>query len=119
MRYLVVGGSTFIIDLGILYVLHGLLNLNLAASASIAYWVSISYNFTLNRYWTFDAREREDLLRHIATYIAILVVNYLFTVSFVAIVGLHMNYLAAKALSVIITMIWTYFVYKRLIFVSK
>ena len=119
VRYLLVGGTTFFLDFGILYILHGVLDLNLAASASVAYWVSIAYNFTLNRYWTFDAHERDDLLRHITTYFALLIVNYLFTVGFVAIVGLHINYMLAKALSVAITMIWTYPAYKRLIFVSK
>lgn len=118
IRYLFVGGTTFILDFGILYVLHGFLKLNLAASTSVAYWVSISYNFALNRYWTFDSREKESLKRHITTYMALLVFNYLFTVTLVSIVGEHISYVYAKALAVAISMIWTYFIYKNYIFVS-
>jgi putative flippase GtrA len=118
VRYLLVGGTTFIIDFGILFALHGKFNLNLAASTSVAYWISISYNFVLNRYWTFDSREKESLVRHITTYFALLLFNYLFTVTFVSIVGTHINYIAAKAIAVALQMVWTYPVYKRVIFVT-
>jgi putative flippase GtrA len=119
VRYLLVGGSTFLIDFGLLYLLHGHFNLNLGASTSVAYWVSIAYNFTLNRYWTFDAREKESLARHISSYFILLIFNYLFTVTFVSILGEHYNYIAVKALAVGIQMIWTYPVYKKFIFVSS
>jgi putative flippase GtrA len=118
VRYLLVGGTTFVIDFGILYVLHGHLKLNLGASASVSYWVSIVYNFVLNRYWTFDAREKDSLARHLSTYLILLIFNYLFTVTFVSIVGAHINYIIAKAISVALTMVWTYPVYKRYIFVT-
>lgn len=119
MRYLLVGGTTFILDFGILYLLHGILKLNLAGSTSVAYWISISYNFALNRYWTFDSREKESLKRHLTTYFALLVFNYLFTVTLVSVAGARINYVAAKALAVAISMIWTYYVYKNYIFVKK
>jgi putative flippase GtrA len=34
VRYLLVGGTTFVLDFGILYTLHGVMKLNLAASTS-------------------------------------------------------------------------------------
>jgi putative flippase GtrA len=119
VRYLVVGGTTFIIDFGTLILLHGKLGFGIAASTSLAYWLSIIYNFTLNRYWTFDAREKESLQRHITTYFMLLIVNYLFAVTFVSFASDHINYIYAKAVAVIIQMIWTYPVYKKVIFVSS
>jgi len=119
VRYLFVGGTTFVLDFGILFFLHGICKLNLAASTSVAYWISISYNFVLNRYWTFDSREKESLMHHITTYFALLVFNFLFTVTFVSIVGTHINYVAAKALAVAIQMTWTYVVYKKYVFITK
>lgn len=119
VRYLLVGGTTFIIDFGILFTLHGKLGVGIAAATSIAYWVSIIYNFTLNRYWTFDAREKESLQRHITTYFFLLVLNYIFAVTFVSFASDHINYIIAKAIAVIIQMIWTYPVYKNYIFTEK
>ena len=46
VRYVFVGGTTFIIDLGLLVLLHGFLHVNLAIATSIAYWVAIAYNFS-------------------------------------------------------------------------
>jgi putative flippase GtrA len=119
VRYLAVGGTTFILDFGTLILLHGKLGFGIAASTSVAYWLSIIYNFSLNRYWTFDAREKESLQRHITTYFMLLVANYLFAVIFISFASDHINYIYAKAIAVIIQMIWTYPVYKKVIFVSN
>lgn len=119
VRYLFVGGSTFVIDFGILYALHGKLHINLVAATTISYWVSIIYNFIFNRYWTFDAHEKESLSRHIAAYTLLLAVNYVFVLLFVSVVSQHIYYIYAKAIAVILQMIWTYPVYKKLIFVSN
>ncbi len=119
VRYLFVGGTTFVLDFGILVLLHGKLSIGIAAATSVAYWLSIIYNFVLNRYWTFDAREKESLQRHITTYFFLLIINYMFAVTFVSYASDHINYIIAKAIAVIIQMIWTYPVYKRYIFIEK
>jgi putative flippase GtrA len=119
VRYLFVGGTTFILDFGILVFLHGKMDVGIAAATSVAYWISIVYNFILNRYWTFDAREKESLQRHITTYFLLLVINYLFAVTFVSYASDHINYIIAKAIAVIIQMVWTYPVYKHYIFVKN
>lgn len=119
VKYLFVGGTTFLLDFGILYSLHGVFGFGIAGATSVAYWLSIVYNFSLNRYWTFDAWEKESLQHHITAYFFLLVINYFFAVIFVSFMSDYINYLLAKALSVILQMIWTYPAYKRLIFVKK
>ena len=116
-RYLFVGGTTFVLDFGLLAISHGKFGISIALATSIAYWVSIVYNFLFNRYWTFDAREKRSLRHHIVTYSLLLVVNYMFAVAFIAFASHYINYLAAKALAVALQMIWTYPVYKYKIFV--
>jgi putative flippase GtrA len=115
VRYLAVGGTTFVIDVGLLFLLHGKAKVNVAIAASISYWVSIAYNFILNRYWTFDAREKESLRRHIVIYGLLLILNYTFVVIVVSLASRH--YIVAKIIAVLIQMIWTYPVYKKVIFV--
>lgn len=117
VRYLAVGGTTFVIDFGLLFLLHGKAGIIIPVATSISYWVSITYNFILNRYWTFDVREKESLKRHLVTYMMLLLLNYAFAVTFVTIASHHINYIIAKAIAVLIQMIWTYPVYKKLIFV--
>jgi putative flippase GtrA len=116
IRYLFVGGTTFMIDFGLLILLHGHLNISLPVATSIAYWSSIGYNFYLNRWWTFSAGEKANLHRHALSYGVLLGFNYLFTVIFVAAASKHVNYAVAKAISVGIQMSWTYVIYKNVIF---
>ncbi len=117
VRYLLVGGTTFLIDFSILYAFHSKLRFSISVSTSISYWVSIIYNFVLNRYWTFDSREKESIKRHLTIYFCLLLINYAFTVIFVSYMSHFINYIAAKAISVLIQMLWTYPVYKKVIFV--
>jgi len=119
VRYLFVGGTTFVIDIGLLYVLHGKMGIRIGIATSLAYWISIVYNFLLNRTWTFSARDKDDLRRHLITYLVLLGFNYLFTVIFVSYFSHHINYLLAKVLAVMIQMTWTYYIYKNYIFVKN
>jgi putative flippase GtrA len=119
VRYLIVGGTTFVIDFGILYTLHTHFNVKIAAATSIAYWVSITYNFLLNRYWSFDKREKESLQHHITTYFMLLIFNYFFVLLFVSFFSHHINFIIAKAIAVLLQMTWTYYLYKNYIFINK
>jgi putative flippase GtrA len=112
-----VGGSTFVIDFSLLFLLHAKADMTLGVATSIAYWASITYNFLLNRWWTFDAREKKNLHKHLLLYAVLLSCNYVFTLIFVDICSHTINYLLAKAMAVAIQMSWTYFIYKNAIFV--
>jgi putative flippase GtrA len=118
VRYIIVGGSTFVIDFALLLLLKQKVGLSLEVATSIAYWIAVTYNFFLNRYWTFSVAEKESLHRHLLNYLVLLGVNYLFTVIFVSMVGKHIYFGLAKAIAVIIQTSWTYFVYKNYIFVK-
>jgi putative flippase GtrA len=118
IRYLFVGGTTFILDLSLLILLHGYIHMNLAIATTIAYWVAVVYNFTLNRSWTFSAAEDNSLRKHLPPYVLLLGFNYLFTVLFVGFFSRYIHYELAKVIAVPIQMVWTYPLYKK-IFVSE
>jgi putative flippase GtrA len=119
VRYLFVGGTTFLIDFGLLYFLHNNLLTTVTFATSIAYWISITYNFALNRSWTFEAWENKSLKRHISTYFFLLVANYLFVLIFVAIFSNFIHFILAKAIAVLIQTTWTYYLYKHHIFIAN
>lgn len=115
VRYLLVGGTTFSIDFSVLVLLHGVLNINVIVAASMSYWLSIAFNFVMNRYWTFSSKELINLHKHLLLYGLLLGFNYIFTVVFISLttdVGLH--YTLAKIIAVPIQMSWTYFAYKKI-----
>lgn len=116
VRYLFTGGTTFIIDEGLLIVLHGKFGLWLPASLFVAYTVAFVYNFSMNRWWTFDAAENKTLAQHILPYSLLFAFNLIFTVVFVSLVSKVINYAVAKVIAVIIQTSWNFFVYKYFIF---
>ncbi len=119
VRYLFVGGSTFIIDLGLLIFLHSKARLGLSIATTISYWISVVYNFSLNRWWTFSASENSSLSKHLSTYSVLLAFNYLFTVIFVSLASHSINYALAKVIAVMFQMCWNYFIYKNVIFTKN
>jgi len=119
IRYVLVGGTTFAMDFILLYLLHGKVGISLGIATSIAYWVAIIYNFFLNRSWTFSVRDMRSLHKHVVSYLTLLTFNYIFTVVFVSLASHSINYLLAKAIAVLIQMSWTYYVYKRFIFIES
>ncbi len=119
VRYVFVGGSTFVIDFALLFILHQNFNLSVAIATTIAYWISIIYNFALNRYWTFSAWERESLRRHLSAYLVLLGFNYLFTVITVSLLSHIIYFGLAKVIAVAIQITWTYPIYKNVIFTKS
>jgi len=90
-----------------------------AIATTIAYWISIIYNFALNRYWTFSAWERESLRRHLSAYLVLLGFNYLFTVITVSLLSHIIYFGLAKVIAVAIQITWTYPIYKNVIFTKS
>lgn len=116
-RYLFVGGSTFSIDLFLLVFLHSTCHVSLLISASFSYWISILYNFTMNRYWTFERSENNRLIRHLFLYSLLLIANYTFTICFIEVAShFKVHYAIAKVMAVIIQTSWTYFAYREIVF---
>jgi len=116
VKYVCVGGSTFLIDLGLLVVLHEVCHVPVVIAATISYWTSIVYNFAMNRYWTFETTR--SLKHHAMAYGLLLLTNYIVTIAIIWALGLvGVTYTLAKILAVGISMSWTYVVYKKVIFV--
>lgn len=115
-RYLFVGGSSFVLDLGILTLLYKMLGLNITIATSVAFWLAVIYNFILTRSWTFSVREKEQLKKHAVLYVCLLTANYLITTIFMLLTNNILYYALAKTIIVIVQTFWNYPIYKYLIF---
>jgi putative flippase GtrA len=116
LRYLFVGVSTIVLDVAILAFLKEILNFKLEIAASISYWLSIAYNFTMNRWWTFSAQEAKSVAEHAVLYISLLIFNYFYTIVAVRFLSSYIHYSLAKVIIILAATTWTYPLYKRFIF---
>jgi dolichol-phosphate mannosyltransferase len=104
LRFGVVGGSGYLINLGVFAFLSGNLGVYHAVAAVGAFCVAVTSNFLWNRYWTFGPGEglaHMQAARFLAVSIACLVINLLVLE---LLVGAGMNELAAQAIAVAVAM---------------
>lgn len=116
VRYFMVGGTTFAIDIGLFSLFHGLLGWDILVANTISYWTAIGFNFWANRNWTFKAND-VDLTRNLTLYISLLLFNFAFSSIFLTVAtGLGANPQLAKIAATGLQILWTYIAYKKVIF---
>ncbi len=114
-RYLIIGVSTVILDYLILFILRAKKSEGLTPSVTAAYWLSIAYNYSLNKAWSFGAKSltaRQNIM-----YLSLLGINYLITLSAIhGLQSLGVSEYIGKMAALAITIPWTYYAYKHRIF---
>lgn len=114
-RYLLVGGLAFLIDVGLLALLHEVLHVPLTISTPTAFLLSFALTFVLQRTLTFktDARVFSSAVK----YTLLVIFNTVATTGIVAgSAALGLPWMWGKVIAVASTTIWNYFAYRYWIF---
>lgn len=118
LRYLIAGGTAASVDIIILVILKSFLHIWYITSAVLAFIVAFGVSFTLQKYWTFKDRRKNQTHRQAALYLAFalinLVVNTVLMFFFVDVV--HLWYLSAQILSGLLIAIESFLIYRTFIF---
>jgi putative flippase GtrA len=118
VRYLLVGASSFVLDLGVLVLLREVVQAPLWLATSVAFWGSLAYNFTLQRSLTFSASGA--MHRHLFRYAALLVLNYVATVGIVVAAQRGgIGYATGKIIATGLLTLTTYVAYREWVFRSE
>jgi len=105
LKFGVVGGSGYLINLGVFAFLSGNLGVYHAVAAVGAFCVAVTSNFLWNRHWTFGPGEglaHMQAARFLAVSIACLVINLVLLEAIVA--SSSISELAAQAIAVAVAM---------------
>lgn len=116
-RYIFVGGLSYLLEVGAIYSLI-LFGVDKLISVAIAFWFGLTISFLLQKIFAFDNKEKtiKKLAWQSVTYGILVVVNYGFTLSFVAVLNSTIGLIVARTIALLITTIWNYFIYKKIIF---
>lgn len=115
VRFLVVGGLSFAIDLGLLMILHEVAGVALWIATPVAFVTSLVFNFLMQRLYTFKATNKG----HVSAfkYGALVVFNIVATDAIVLLFAESgLTYAAGKVVSTALTMVWNFYIYKYWIF---
>jgi putative flippase GtrA len=115
-RYLLLGGSSFLLEYGSFYILLDLYDVNYLIANSIVYSTVSAINFTLNRLWTF--RSTNNLRFQITLYLSLLMFNFIASnVMLYILTGLlHIPPLWSKIGVMVMVVLWNFVIYKKVIY---
>lgn len=119
-RYVLAGGTAFIIDFGLLYTLTNCLSVHYMVSTVISYTVGLIITYLLSIYWIFDKRRTNNRLMEFFIFTLIGVIGLALTSFFMFlltdIVGIY--YLISKLATTGIVFIWNFIAKKFILFRS-
>jgi putative flippase GtrA len=117
VRYILVGGSSFVIELSCIYIITQLTHDGMRAVA-ISFWVGLITAFILQKTIAFQNQSKNPkaILTQIVAYITLVAINYAFTLGFVALMQAILGIYVARTIALIITTGWNFVIYKKIIF---
>lgn len=115
VRYVVVGGFCFLVDAGLIWLLHDVAHWPIEIATPVAFLTSFVVTFTLQRTFAFESKAAVPgaALR----YTALVAFNTLATTAIVwGIDALGPPWIIGKTIAVVVTTVWNYFVYRYWVF---
>jgi len=116
IRYLIIGFSSFLLEYLLFFTLFKLLKVNALISNSIAIFIVFWFNFLLNRYWSFESKEK--LFKQLIMYLILFAFNITVSNLFIyeASIIINMSPLISKVLIMGAIVIWNFILYKKVIY---
>ena len=115
VRYLLVGGFCFVVDVALLWLAHDVLGVPLAIATPVSFLASFAVTYTLQRVVAFASDSK--VVPSVARYTALVVFNTLATTGIVwAIDEAGAGWLLGKVVAVVATTVWNYFAYRYWVF---
>ncbi|AMB41046.1 MULTISPECIES: GtrA family protein [Paenarthrobacter] len=117
-RFLLIGGLSFLVDLGLLALCFQVFGWPLWLATGAGFWGSFFFNYFLQRHFAFGGGG--TALGGVLRYSVLLVFNTLAVMGIVELFQfLGAGYVIGKVVATAVTMGWNYFIYKHWIFPHK
>jgi putative flippase GtrA len=116
-RFVLVGAGTVSVDYAVLYLMTSRMHVTYLISAAVAFMFASTLNYLLSVWCVFESGKLSRVFEFsffLVTSLAGLVFNQLSMWLLVSLWGL--NYLLAKAISILIVTAWNFFSKKKLVF---
>lgn len=121
VKYVVSGGSSACVNLGMLYLLTEYAQVHYLQSAVFAFIVAFFISFLLQKFWTFQDMRKDVIHRQMIWFLVLsllnLLVNTLLIYSLVE--YMHLWYLAAAVMSGALLAVSNFLIYKHVIFATE
>ena len=117
IRYLLVGASAFLVDLGLLALLHEVLGLRVWLASGLGFALSFAYTYLMQR---FAFRSTASHGGAVLRYTALACVNTVATAIIVQVLSeTSLGWVGGKVVATLATTIWNYFAYRYWVYASR
>lgn len=120
-RYTFVGGTAYVVDFGLLYVLTEHAGIQYLVSAALSFIAGLATNYAMSVWWVFKSRSMENRMAEFSVFAVIGLVglgfNELFLWVFTSLVGWY--YLISKLVSTPLVFLWNFFARKIVLFTER
>lgn len=110
MKFGLVGGIAFVIDYGLLWVLHERVGIDSIVANTLSFSASVIFNYIASMKYVFDSREDMSKTREVITFITLSLIGLLINDSIIAIaekrLGIHL--MIAKIFATVVVMVWNF-----------
>ena len=117
IKFGVVGGSAFLIDYGVLFVLTEFFGVHYLLSGTISFTLSVIYNYVLSVKWVFDTKnsrkKSEEFIIFIVLSVIGLGINQL--IRWIAVDKLQIYYMVSKIFATFIVMVYNFITRKMVL----
>jgi putative flippase GtrA len=116
LKYGIVGVLGLVVDMGLFYLLHRMLDMNYILANIISSSVAVIHNFILNSFFTFKVKDK--MLQRFATFYLIALAGMALSSGLLALMidVLRMDSMIAKMISVLVVAVLQYFLNKMITF---
>jgi putative flippase GtrA len=116
VRYLIVGGFAYLIEMATLFGLHHGLKISSVYSVAISFWVGLIVAFLAQKYITFENHEKRPHIIGLQLVIYGLLVgfNYLVTLLAVSHFSNRFKVYEIRTVVILLSTVWNYAVYRLL-----
>ena len=110
MRFGVVGGLAFVIDYSTLIICHELFHIPVLIATTIAFIVSVIFNYILSVKWVFDVDKSKSEKRNFILFIVFSVIGLILTdvIMWIGVDLLLISYLIVKIVATAIVMVFNF-----------
>lgn len=108
-KFAVAGGTSFLVDFGILVFLVEVFSVNDILAAGISFTVSVIVNYIMCIIWVFDAADKKNAFTIIVFVVSSVIglgLNEFFMWLFIY--CMHINYMVSKVIATLLVMVWNY-----------
>jgi putative flippase GtrA len=116
LKFFIVGVSSTVLDILLLITFKELIGLHPAGAVALNQIIIISFNFLLNKYWSFNSKEKTH--RQIVRYLTLFMCNYFCAIGimylFYEVIGIH--YIIVRLGTIALFMLTNFLAYKHWVY---